>query len=60
LDFLTLGDGTDMLSQNVIKELPLSPAYPRRTEISRQFGDAGCGLFPHGTVQSDQVWHGAV
>ena len=33
--FLTLEDGTDMLSQNVSMELPLYAAqYPRRVQIS--------------------------
>ena len=32
LDFLTLEDGADRLSENVSKELPLNAAYLRRTE----------------------------
>jgi hypothetical protein len=35
LDFLTLEDGTDTLSRNVGKGLPLDAAlYPRRAQIS--------------------------
>jgi len=33
-DFLTLEDGTDRLSQNVLKDLPFYTVYLRRTEIS--------------------------
>jgi hypothetical protein len=35
MDFLTIGDGTDTLSRNVGKGLPLDAAlYPRRAQIS--------------------------
>jgi hypothetical protein len=34
-DFLTIEDGTDTLSRNVGKELPLDAAvYPRRAQVS--------------------------
>jgi hypothetical protein len=34
VDFLTLEDGTDTLSRNVSKGLPLNPAlYPRRAHL---------------------------
>jgi len=57
LDFLTLEDVIDRLSQTLARN------YHRKQHISEQrrshtmIWHAGLGLAPHGAVQSDLVWH---
>jgi hypothetical protein len=57
LDFLSLEDGTDRLSQTLVRNYHHTLHISEQRRSHTMIWHAGLGLVPHGTVQSDLVWH---
>jgi len=57
LDFLTLEDGTDRLSQMAVRDYHHTLHISEERRSHTMIWHAGLSLAPHGVVQSDMVWH---
>lgn len=57
LDFLTREDGTDRLSQTLVRNCHHTLHISEQRRSHTMIWHAGLGLAPHGAVQSNLVWH---